>query len=91
MRSFRSLAFVALAACMAAASYAVSAVRSVARSAWAYAGSIARSVLTGPVPMVNAAEVKPQARIVAAKPFQARQEKRERPVVCSAWRMCPSI
>ena len=91
MRSFRSLTFLAVAACLAVASYAGSAVCSAARSAWAYAGSIARCVFVGPVPMNAAADHKPQARIVAAKPFQARQEKRERPVIFSAWRMCPSI
>lgn len=34
---------------------------------------------------------KPMVKRVQAKAFTQRIEKRERPVVTSAWRMCPSI
>ena len=34
---------------------------------------------------------KPMVQQVQAKAFMQRIEKRERPVITSAWRMCPSI
>lgn len=32
----------------------------------------------------------PEVRVIQAKAFQARIEKRERPQLTSGWRMCPS-
>ncbi len=89
-RSFRSVLVAAACAVIAAASYAADRVDHYASAVY---GSVrnflfgAVHAVAGPVERMQA----PSVRLVQAKAFVLRIAKRERPVVTSAWRMCPSI
>ncbi len=60
---------------------------------FAYRASVEklRTVFTGPVSLVQTADVIHEQRIVAAREFVRRITRRDRPVLQSTWRMCPSI
>lgn len=89
-RSFRSVLVAAACALIAAASYAVDRVDHFARAVY---GSVRDFALYAVHVVAGTAESMqaPSVRLVQAKAFVLRLAKRERPVVTSAWRMCPSI
>ena len=88
-----SLASIALLACAALASVAVATYdRAVSLAATAYA-SVKSFLLDGVALLAGTADglKSPVVMLVQAKAFVLRLAKRERPVVTSSWRMCPSI
>ncbi len=91
-RSFRGLISLAVVACIAFSATAVAAVSHMADTAIASCRAFKDRLVDGfmafAAPETGKPETVPFAR---AKQFQARIEKRERPVVTGAWRMCPSI
>lgn len=91
-RSFRGFISLALAACVAFSALAVASISHVADTAIAscrvFKNRLVDSFMALATPTQGQPETVPFAR---AKQFRARIEKRERPVVTGAWRMCPSI
>lgn len=92
-RSFRGWVSLALVCAMSVSALAVSAVRHVAEMAFAtcraFKSLLVDNFLSLPKPNpLDRAAVVPK---VQARAFSTRIEKRERPVVTSSWRMCPSI
>ncbi len=92
MKSRRFLSIVML-ACVALATVAVAAIRSVVTFA-CEVGMRAKSWLLDAVSIVagtDAEQPKVAVLMVQAKAFMQRLVKRDRPVVTASWRMCPSI
>lgn len=85
MKSFRILSFVAAIGASLLA-VAVSAYDSVRAGLFSFAAEALRVVAPEAVK-----DPVPQVRKAQAKAFQYRIEKRERPVITSSWRMCPSV
>lgn len=88
-KTFRSALILVACAALAAASYAVDQVTTYAVSAYHRVGDFFLNVVAtvvGPMERLLA----PAVQLVQAKAFVMRLAKRERPVVTSAWRMCPS-
>ncbi len=92
MKSRRFLSVVML-ACVALATVAVASVRSIVAFA-REVGMHAKAWLVDAVGLVAGTDTeqrKPAVLLVQAKMFVQRLVKRERPVVTSTWRMCPSV
>ena len=91
-RSFRGLISLALVACVAFSALAVASISHMADTAIAscraFKDRMVADFMAFAAPETGKPEAVPFSR---AKQFQARIEKRERPVVTGAWRMCPSI
>lgn len=88
-KTSRSILVAAACAMIAAASYAVDRVEHFARAVYGgvrdfILGAVA--TIAGPV----AGVLVPAVHLVRAKAFVRRLIKRDRPVVTSSWRMCPS-
>lgn len=81
--------------CMLALAGALFAVKTacvdVVRTAYRVSVEKLRAVFSGPVKLEQIADVIPEQRIVAAREFVRRITRRDRPVLQSTWRMCPSI
>ena len=77
-----------VAACLAVASYAREAVNYAYSAAWRIGSSFMDGLAkftAEPMPEL------PKVAFVQAKAFVQRIAKRERPIMTSTWRMCPSI
>jgi hypothetical protein len=91
-RSFRGLISLALAACVAFSALAVASISHVADTAIASCRAFKDRIVADFLALAATEPGKPEAVPLArAKSFQARIEKRQRPVVTNSWRMCPSI
>ena len=92
-RSFRGLLAVAVLACVSAFAVVERGVDAVVSAAYRVRDGLKALALgaiqtVAPEPTGSHA---PTVRRVQAKAFQARIDKRERPVITNTWRLCPSV
>lgn len=89
--SLIAFASVALIAAASAFSVAHDTVVAVWRFTVDSAYDFAAKVFAGPVELTAPRERMPIVRLIAAVSYQLRIVKREKPVIFSTWRACPSI
>lgn len=91
-RSFRGFLGLALAACVAISSLAVASVSHVAGTVFASCRAFKNLLVDGFLALATPTPDKPEAvPFVRAKAFVLRLIRRERVVLTSSWRHCPSI
>lgn len=92
LKILRNIAAIAAAVILVAARSVRAAVVEVPRLAIAaaqLAGEAAWSILVGP-PMRSADPAQPVVPLIRAQAFSERMGRRDRPVISTRWRMCPS-
>lgn len=88
-RTFRGLLGLAVVACLSLAATCVAAVASTYASVREGIKVFAMAAVKAVAPEPIGTQA-PAVHQVQAKAFQARIDKRERPVITSSWRLCPS-